>query len=234
MRVACLTSNQPRHLSLVEALVEAGHDVSAIIEPKPFYPGGDSAILRTYWAYVREAELSVFGDRCWSKVPTVTVRPGEINQLPFSVMQAVLQSDRVVVFGCGYLRGEFADALIAGGALNLHAGISPEFRGSAPNFWAEYTGHSDLVGAQVQRLSRRLDDGVIHASVTIHKLFHENPFHRGMVAVQRGISLMCGVLERPKGEIGTVDVTGRTLIRYSRYADFTEDVVREYLDRIGR
>ena len=33
-RVCVFTSNQPRHVALLDALVDAGHDVVAVIEPK--------------------------------------------------------------------------------------------------------------------------------------------------------------------------------------------------------
>src|SRR3990167_227008 len=71
---------------------------------------------------------------------------------------------RIVVFSASWITSPLYD-MIAQKALNLHAGIAPAYSGSACNFWAEYDGRPELVGAQEQQLASTLDDGRVLAEV---------------------------------------------------------------------
>lgn len=228
--IAVFTSNQPRHLALIDALVAAEHNVVAVIEPKSFAPNGDTPVMRRYWSFVFAAERRVF-ERRWTTVPTLAARPGEASLLPADAQARVLAADRIVVFGSSYLKGPFAEALIARGALNLHVGIAPELRGSAPNFWAEYIGRPDLVGAQVQRLATGLDTGDILADVRPPS--GGDPFDRGMEAARLGIEALVALVDDPPSTPIRANDRAQE-VKYSRYADFTDEVVTEYLTRLGR
>ena len=122
MRIAVLTSNQPRHVALLDALIEAGHDVVAVIEPKTWNPAGDSPVLQRYWAAVQQAELDVFGPRPFARLPVLACRPGEASALPESAQAQILAADRIVVFGSSYLRHGFATALIAHHGMHVITG----------------------------------------------------------------------------------------------------------------
>jgi methionyl-tRNA formyltransferase len=231
MRLTVFTSNQPRHLACLEALQDAGHEVHAVIEPKSWCPGAGSEILTRYWSYVQAAEYKVFGYQRPIKVPCVVLPMGEVSKVVLP--SAVMDTDQFVVFGSSFIKGALADELVERGALNLHVGMAPEYRGSACNFWAEWDGRSDLVGAQVQRLGKGVDSGRIVYEGRAYT--PPDPFIRGMAAVQVGIYGLLGVLERHPDT--WLDVRpndpARTLC-YSRGQDFTEKVAAEYLERLGR
>jgi methionyl-tRNA formyltransferase len=230
MRITVFTSNQRRHVALLDALRWDGHDVLAVVEPKPSLLPATPA-LATYWRRVHQAERMIFPDPMpWIQVPTCVLQPGEVSlaELPPSALEA----DRFVIFSASYIRGAFYDRLVAGGALNLHVGIAPEYRGSAPNFWAVYDGHSELVGAQVQRLATRLDGGEILAEVR-PPLGGDDPFLRGMEACQLGIEAMVRLIAHAPDSLVSVRVNDRDQqIRYARHQEFTETVAAEYLGRL--
>lgn len=215
------TSNQPRHVALVEACQRAGHSVLAVVEPKSIrVPEG---VLGTYWRQVREAERQVFGE--FRLMPTLVmgVSSGEASLAP-----VVQGTDRILVFGASWIRPPLVDHPLMSEALNLHAGIAPEYRGAACNFWAEYDGHPECVGVQVQRLGRGLDTGEVLAEVRAPE---GEAFLRGMQAVRLGIEAMVALLDEPHPV--PVDMAGRSAIRYSRAVEFTEPVVSEYLARLA-
>lgn len=230
--ILLFTANQPRHAALARAL--AGRDELIVMsEPKSLGPFETGTTLARYWQSVRDAERTIFGaDLPVLSGRVVSVRPGEVSQLDLGVY--IERVSHVVVFSSSYLKPPLIDQLIARSALNLHVGIAPEYRGSAPNFWAEYDGRPDLVGAQVQRLSPTLDAGEILAEVRVGATDEPDPFLRGMLACREGIKALIDLLDRPVPwtPVRTND-PGKGL-RYARYSDFTPEVVEAYLARFGR
>lgn len=228
MKVAVFTSNQPRHVALLDALTRAGHDVVAVIEPKSWLSPPE---LTAYWHRVRLAEAAVFPGEPLVRVPALIVRSGELSRLE-ALPPSVHAVDRCVVFSSSYLTGWLAELLIAREAVNLHVGIAPEYRGSAPNAWAVHDGRHDLVGAQVQRLSRGLDAGEILAEV--RPPLGGEVFRRGMEAVRLGIQALVDLLDTPE-PWRPVRANDRALqLRYSRHADFTEAVATRILVEIDQ
>jgi methionyl-tRNA formyltransferase len=232
MRLTVFTSNQPRHLACLEALTGAGHEVHAVIEPKSWCPGQNSEVLTRYWGYVQAAERIIFGSPRPIKCPTVVLPMGEVSKVVLP--SAVMDTDQFIVFGSSFIKGALADELVEKGALNLHVGIAPEYRGSACVFWAAYDDNYEYVGAQVQRLGRGVDSGRIVYETKASGLWPD-PFERGMRVVQAGIYGLLGLLERhPDTWLDVRPNDPAQTIRYSRGADFTEKVAAEYLERLGR
>lgn len=228
MRIAVFTSNQPRHIALLDALIAAGHDVVATIEPKTYLPP-ISPILAEYWGRVRRAETDIFGERFLSRVPTMAVRPGELSALPWLMWKVDRQP---VVFSASYITGEMADRLLRHNAVNLHVGVAPEYRGSAPNAWAWHDGNHHLIGAQVQRLSKGLDAGDILAEVRVGEGSGDY-FLRSMLAVKLGIDALVALLDTPE-PWATVRANNREQqIRYSRHAQFTEEIAAKIMETSG-
>ena len=77
MKLLVCTSNQPRHVTLVKMLIQAGHDVLTIVEPKS-YLESENETLNEYWAHVRDAEDTLFGSAYALPGPTIALRPGEL------------------------------------------------------------------------------------------------------------------------------------------------------------
>ena len=222
-RVCVFTSNQPRHVALLDALVDAGHDVVAVIEPKTMLLP-ESGVMREYWTRVRDAERVVFRDTSpMVCVPALVLRPGELSRAPWLPAQA----QHLVVFSASYITGALADAMIEKGAINLHVGIAPEYRGSAPNAFAMADGRPDLIGAQVQRLSKGLDAGDILAEVRPGP--EGDYFTRSMLAVNLGIAALVALLETPEPWTPVCANDRAQQLRYSRHSDFTEAVAAKIL-----
>lgn len=227
MKLAVFTSNQVRHAALVRALVDAGHEVRVTVEPKTWLLP-EQPVLREYWRRVRAAEEKIFGVRCDFRVPTSVVKAGELSALDWE-WDFAYTGLRPIVFSSSYITGALADAMIAAGALNLHVGIAPEYRGSAPNAFAHHDGNSHLIGAQVQRLSKGLDAGEIFTEVCPDDQ-HADYFMRSMRAVKLGIASLVRLLQYPE-PWPTVRENDRTKqIRYARKAEFNETVAARIME----
>lgn len=220
MKILALTSDRPRHRALLAKLAELGQVVAfqEVAAPKR------SPVQEHYFSLVRAAEQKVFGDPQPRLSARVVLPMGTLSASDNPLLNAAY--DRVVVFGASWIRSPLIDRLE--GAINLHAGTSPEYRGTASNFWAEWDGRPDLVGATAHLLARGLDDGPIYARVPAP---HEpDPFVRGMLAIEQGIATVASLVPSQRVQVFPQDST--RLIRYSRAADFTDEICASYLERL--
>jgi len=134
-------------------------------------------------------------------------------------------------FGASFIKGLLAERIIAKGALNIHMGISPYYRGSSCNFWALYDGNPDLVGATIHLISKGLDSGgmLYHARPKSEPM---DPFVLGMRAVEAAQdSLVDRIASGAIKGFAPVAQNKAEEIRYSRNAEFTDAVAAEYLAR---
>ena len=73
--------------------------------------------------------------------------------------------DLIVVFGTSLIKG---DLLEKGrlGIINLHGGLSPEYRGADCTFWALYNQEPEKVGCTIHYINAGIDTGNIIAHVS--------------------------------------------------------------------
>jgi len=239
MNVTLFTSNSPRHLALAEKLAMIAEAVYMVQECTTVFPGRvddyyrRSAVMQDYFGRVIEAERTVFGSPRFlpSNVHQLALRMGDVSLVPIEMLETVLAADLIVVFGASFIKGLLAERIIAKGALNIHMGISPYYRGSSCNFWALYDGNPDLVGATIDLISKGLDSGGMlhHARPKSEPM---DPFVLGMRAVEAAQDSLVDRIA--SGAIkGFAPVAQNTAeeIRYSRNAEFTDAVAAEYLAR---
>jgi hypothetical protein len=236
MKITIFTSHQPRHRALVKGLAGIASDVCVVTETQTGSPGAAadlprrSPLMQAYFSRVAAAEKVVFGDgdALPANVRLLTLKTGALASIDIGVLEPCLNSDHYVVFGSSYIKGPLVEFLISMKAYNIHMGTSPFYRGSACNFWACYDKKYDYVGATIHLLSKGLDSGDI--------LFHAfppaegDPFVLGMLAVQ---SAHQGFIEHLAGgdleRFRPVRQDKSAEIRYTRIADFNEDVARSYM-----
>lgn len=240
MKITVFTSNQPRHLALLSSLASFAEEVYAIQECNTVRPGevadffAKSDVMRSYFQRMMAAERAVFGAGgfCPPPVRQRAIRMGDLNLLDLADLGPALDADVFVIFGSSYIKGRLAQFLVDHGAYNIHMGTSPYYRGSSTNFWALYDGRPQYVGATIHLLSAGLDSGPIlfHALPPAEAM---EPFLLGMVAVRaahQGLvqSLANGTL---RAMVPVQQDRGREL-RYTRNAEFTDEVAAEYLRRL--
>ncbi|MDE5717193.1 MAG: methionyl-tRNA formyltransferase [Lachnospiraceae bacterium] len=237
MNITVFTSNQPRHISLINSLATIAERVFAIQECNTVFPGeikdffDNSDIMNTYFQHVRAAEYEVFGNVGFlsGNVDHLALKSGDLNKISQKILSPALKSDIYIVFGSSYIKGWLIDYLVEQRAINIHMGVSPYYRGSSCNFWAAYDGHPDLVGATIHLLGKGLDSGnmLYHA---LPKAEPIDPFVLGMKAVKVAHeSLVERIANKEIFKYEPIVQDKSKEYRYTRNADFTDDVAREYL-----
>lgn len=238
MRVTVFTSNQARHLSLVESLSGVADEVCAVMECTTAFPGQvedffrKSDIMREYFGHMLAAQERVFGKVRFSApgARILAIKMGDLNRVGLDCLDEALKADVFVVFGASYIKAPLIDILVERRAYNIHMGVSPYYRGSSCNFWALYDKHPEMVGATIHLLGKGLDSGPM--------LFHAlpaaqawDPWDLGMAAVK---SAHRGLVELiASGEIHqmkAVEQDKSQEIRYTRNQDFNDQSAQSFLD----
>lgn len=240
MKITVFTGNQPRHISLINSLASICDQVYAIQECNTVFPGeikdfyDDSDVMNTYFQKVREAENEVFGAIKFlpGHVDHLALKSGDLNRLSKDILEPALESDIYVVFGASFIKGWLIDYLIKYRAINIHMGISPYYRGSSCNFWAAYDRHPELIGATVHLLGRGLDSGdmLYHAVPKAEKV---DTFVLGMKAVKVAHESLVSRIDS-KEILNYVPIAQDKSkeYRYTRNADFTDKVAKDYLENM--
>jgi len=239
MKITVFTSNQPRHIALIESMASIADQVFAVQECNTIFPGlrddffKKTEIMRKYFSNVIDAEKTIFGLPRFlpSNAHSMAVKLGDLNNLKLDVLKPALESDFYIVFGSSFIKGELCKFLVSRKALNIHMGVSPYYRGNSCNFWALFDGNPNYVGATIHLLSEGLDSGpmLFHA---LPKTQEIDPFLLGMLAVK---SAHVGLLTRLKSgniyDMDAVEQDRHSEIRYTRNKDFSDNVVEAYLKK---
>src|SRR5574337_200543 len=181
LRVLVLCGRSPRHLHVANALCAAAEVVGIVQETGTAWSLHKLArtlrpdnLGRKVWRWLRDRRRYsghgearfFFGERApvLDRPDLVTLVP-HINHPDVLALAQRLQPDLVAVFGTSLIRGEL---LRAGrlGIVNLHGGLSPEYRGADCTFWALYNGEPEKVGCTVHWIDAGIDTGGLIAHVS--------------------------------------------------------------------
>ena len=238
MKITIFTSNQPRHISLVNRLARIADEIYCVQESNTVFPGQmedfyrKSSVMQAYFRNVMAAEKRIFGklDFLAPNVKSISIRMGDLSSLPLSVLEGAMSSEVYIVFGASYIKGKLIDHLVERNALNIHMGISPYYRGTSCNFWALYDGNPNYVGATIHLISRGLDNGPILYHC-IPKLGNENPFEFTMKSVLVAhSSLVSRIKSADIFSITPVNQIKHEEVRYTKNIDFTDKVASDFLN----
>lgn len=241
MKITLFTSNKSRHNYLINLLAEVSDELYVIQECGTIFPGivqghyQTSAIMKKYFDNVNNAQSKLFGNPYLNnKKKNIKIFPmiaGDLNQCSMNLLSDFLKSDVYIVFGSSYIKGALVDFLVKQKAINIHAGVSPYYRGTDCNFWALYDNNPHLVGTTIHLLSKGLDSGpmLYHAMSNI-KI--NNAFEYTMSTVK---SAFHSISERIKdGSIFKIEPIAQDKIkevRYSKKNEFSEEIVKKYFEK---
>ena len=240
MKITIFSSNQPRHLNLVNEFSKLSDEVYFICEVNTVFPGQiedfykKTKTMQTYFNRVIKSEKNIFGDVTFSNqnVKTLSIKSGDLNNLTISQLKCSLESDLYIVFGSSYIKGWLVDFLIEQKAINIHMGLSPYYRGSSCNFWALYDRNPEYVGATIHYLSKGLDSGEILFHCVPKPIETEDIFNFSMRSVEVAQKSLIEVIsEKNIFSLDTLKQDNTKEIRYSKIKDFTDSIANEFLSR---
>ena len=205
MKITLFTSDNNRHHYLINLLSSVCENLYVIQEVKlknknqNIIDTPKSDIIKKYFNFVDIAQNKFFENKNLNKnlkkIKTLKLDYGKLSAQSMSNLFEFLSSDIYIVFGSSFIRGDLIDYLIEKRAINIHAGVSPYYRGTDCNFWALFDNNPHLVGSTIHMLSKGLDSGPIlyHAMSNLK----QNPFEYTMSTIK---SAFHSITERIKDE----------------------------------
>ena len=116
-----------------------------------------------------------------------------------------LKPDLICVFGTSLIRGEL---LKEGrlGIINLHGGLSPEYRGADCTFWALYNGEPEKIGCTLHYIDAGIDTGRLIAHISPEVREGDSELVLFWRAVQDSAEIYAEAVARlaQGGQLGTV------------------------------
>ena len=239
MKITLFTSNKSRHINLINLLSDVSDKLYVIQECSTIFPGiipghyQASPTMKKYFNNLAKAQSQIFGNSYINNKNNIKILPmlfGNLNHCSMDLLSDFLKSDLYITFGSSYIKGELADFLVKQKAINIHAGVSPYYRGADCNFWALYDDNPHLVGTTVHLLSKGLDSGPIlyHAMSNLKT----NPFKYTMSTIK---SAFYSISERIKDasifKIKPLVQTKKNEVRYSKKSEFNEEIVKIYFEK---
>ena len=237
MKITIFTSDQPRHNYLINKISEISDEIFVIQEKKNIITDSQNSsklsnIKSNYFSLVNEAQEKLFGDHNMiknkTKINLIKIQMGQLSLLKINEMINFFESDYYLIFGSSYIKGDILKYLSDKSAINIHMGISPYYRGSGCNFWALYDNNPSLVGATIHYLDEGLDSGPIIYHAISERV--NDDFLYSMSTVKSAIlSIVKNIKDKKIDQFIPMIQDKKKQIRYSRYTDFNDKTIREYM-----
>jgi len=236
MKITIFTSNDLRHINLINKLAKISTKCFAIVEGKTLFPGKvddffkKTKLMKKYFANVKHAEKKFFSSNRFinENVKCKFIKQGDLNFLVKQDISEALNSDIYIVFGSSYIKGWLINFLIKKKAINIHMGLSPYYRGSSCNFWALQDNNPHLVGATIHYLSKGLDNGKIICHVLPNKKFN-SIFEYTMSVVKNAHSLLAKkIKDKTILKVHSHEQNYNLERRYSKNIDFNDKVLKTF------
>lgn len=154
-------------------------------------------VARRLWPTGRLAGLNdrVFGADWRALDPSIRVlRTREINSPEVREALSRLRPDVVVCQGTTLVRPETITFVPT--ALNIHAGLSPYYRGSRCTEWAVATGDVGNIGVTVHALTRDVDGGAVLGQMRVDPRDDDTVASLNARIVVAGTAIVSGALDR--------------------------------------
>jgi methionyl-tRNA formyltransferase len=181
LTVLILCGRSPRHLYVANRLCRAARPLAIVHETgtqwtvsklaKKLKP---SNLARKGWRWLRDRRRYVGGGEAkffFGNGPAkldradVVVEVPHVNDARVVELAQRLKPDVIAVFGTSLIRGPLL-GMGRLGMVNLHGGLSPEYRGADCTFWALYNGEPEKVGCTLHYIDAGIDTGKLIAHVS--------------------------------------------------------------------
>jgi methionyl-tRNA formyltransferase len=176
-----LCGRSPRHLYVANALCRAGRPLAIVQETggewnlqKTLRKLRPDNLFRKVWRWLRDRRRYTGGGEAkffFGDEPPQLDHPELVKEVPHINHPEVLsiarqlKPDLICVFGTSLIRGELLQEGRLG-IVNLHGGLSPEYRGADCTFWALYNGEPEKVGCTLHFINEGIDTGQLIAHIS--------------------------------------------------------------------
>ena len=186
LSVMVLCGRSPRHLYVANRLCSEANVVAIVQEAGSHWTAKKILKLlrpdnlwRKVWRWLRDRKRYIGGGEgkfFFGETPPGLAHPELLTLVPHinhpDVVELArrLQPDLIAVFGTSLIRGPLLN-MGRIGIINLHGGLSPEYRGADCTFWALYNNEPEKVGCTLHFIDPGIDTGrlIAHVCPEVHE-----------------------------------------------------------------
>jgi len=181
LRIMILCGRSARHLHVANSLCRAGEALAIVQETggewnlkKTLKKLRPDNLFRKVWRWLRDRRRYTGNPEAKFFFPHGEPRldrPELVREVPYINHPEVvklareLKPDLICVFGTSLIRGELLQEGNLG-IINLHGGLSPEYRGADCTFWALYNGEPEKIGCTLHYIDAGIDTGRLIAHIS--------------------------------------------------------------------
>lgn len=169
MDLLVIVGGHPRHRALVNQVAATGTLAGVITQkrethvPDPPERLDESLteLFEMHFERRRHAEIEFFEDDDLAQsVPSIQITPEELNSNRLLSFVKNVDPNLTITYGIDIIEDEVL-AGIPGDIWNVHAGLSPEYRGVITHFWPSYHLEPQMTGVTLHELTADIDGGPI-------------------------------------------------------------------------
>ncbi len=237
MKITLFTSNQNRHVYLINKLAKISKVLNVVLETRTIFTGAKESyykkdkLIKDYFKKVNNAEKKIFDpqfiDGRNKNINILPIQMGDLKDLKKKNITKFLNSDIYIVFGSTYIKGDLVKFLVKNKAINIHMGVSPYYRGTDCNFWALHDKNPQYVGATIHYLTSGLDSGPI----IYHALskYQKDSFMYSMSTAKSAIdSLVNKIQKKTIYKIKPTMQNKKLEVRYSKLKEFNKKSILKH------
>ena len=143
-------------------------------------------------------ESDYFGDLdpsiVYKTVQSIYCKKNQLNSEKIIKFVQEYNADVCIVFGSGILKNELLEVLPVD-TINMHLGLSPNYKGSATLFWPFYNLEPQFAGVTFHKVSNRVDAGDILHQVTPKMEYGDGIHHLSSKAVIKASEELIKLIE---------------------------------------
>lgn len=207
MKILILTGNRLRHLYFAKKVLEVFNDAAIVMEDfkdttgDNYTNGGTTPLMAEHFREFGNVERDFFETKVAEATQLIKnrtmlhVAPDTINESQSVGKIIDAQPDLIVVYSTSILKQEIIEAF-PNQIFNLHAGLSPYYRGGGTNFFPFYNRELEYVGMTVHYLDAGIDSGNIILQGALDFGLNDNTHTAGCKCVDLGAKLMIRAITR--------------------------------------
>lgn len=136
--------------------------------------------------------------------PALVTRVSSVNAPETEALLRELQPDAIVLHGTRIVKRRILEATEAV-VLNIHAGMTPMFRGVHGGYWALQSGHPELFGVTLHKVDSGIDTGEVVAQKVCEYTTQDNFTTYPLIQLGEGLALLRTALVQEGIETYTPD-----------------------------
>ena len=174
MKIFLISGSHPRHLHIHKEIINLGYETRALVmsreEMLPVIPKDLPSIdvknMEYHFNSRLKKEHEVYGDlstkEIFKDVDYKICNKETMNSEENAKMLEQFNPDLVLVFGPSIIKDPLLN-ILPDDSINMHLGLSPDYKGAATLFWPFYYLEPQFAGVTFHKISKKVDaGGILH------------------------------------------------------------------------